>query len=83
MNKPVYLGLTILELCKILIYEFWSIQNMMKKQNCVMCNINCTNENVIFIKTLQKMLKLQSQTKYLAQSKKVLQNWTRLQTFDV
>ena len=55
----------------------------MKKQNCVMCYINCTNENVIFIKTLQKMLKLQSQTKYLAQSKKVLQNWTRLQTSDV
>ena len=23
MNKPVYLGLPILELCKILIYEFW------------------------------------------------------------
>ena len=23
MNKPVYLGLTILELCKVLRYEFW------------------------------------------------------------
>ena len=23
MNKPVHLGLSILELCKILIYEFW------------------------------------------------------------
>ena len=23
MNKPVYLRLSILELCKILIYEFW------------------------------------------------------------
>ena len=23
MNKPVYLGLPILELCKISIYEFW------------------------------------------------------------
>ena len=23
MNKPVYLGLSILEICKILMYEFW------------------------------------------------------------
>ena len=23
MNKPVYLGLSILELCKILMFEFW------------------------------------------------------------
>ena len=23
MNKPVFLGLSILELCKILMYEFW------------------------------------------------------------
>ena len=23
MNKPIYLGLSILEICKILMYEFW------------------------------------------------------------
>ena len=36
MNKPVHLGLSILELSKILMYKFWQdYQNMMKKQNCV------------------------------------------------
>ena len=38
MNKPVYLGLSILQLSKILMYEFWYDvlnQNMVKKQNCV------------------------------------------------
>ena len=38
MNKSVYLGRLILELRKILIYEFWYDYvkpNMVKKQNCV------------------------------------------------
>ena len=38
MNKPVYLGLSTLELSTILMYEFWYNyvnQNMVKKQNCV------------------------------------------------
>ena len=38
MNKPGYFGLSILELCKILMCEFNVVmenQNMMKKQNCV------------------------------------------------
>ena len=38
MNKPVYLGLSIQELSKILLYEFWYDYvkpNMVKKQNCV------------------------------------------------
>ena len=37
MNKPVYLGLSLLELRKILMYEFWydRVKNMVKKQNCV------------------------------------------------
>ena len=38
MNKPVYLGLSILELSKILNYEFWydSVKpGYAKKQNCV------------------------------------------------
>ena len=38
INKPVYLGLSILELCKILMFEFWYDylnQNMMKKQSFV------------------------------------------------
>ena len=38
LNKPVSLGLSILELSKILMYEFWYYnvkENMMKKQNGV------------------------------------------------
>ena len=38
MNKPAYLGLSIQELSKILLYEFWYDYvkpNMVKKQNCV------------------------------------------------
>ena len=30
MNKPVYLWLSMLELIKILIYEFWTLQKMLK-----------------------------------------------------
>ena len=38
MNKPVLLGLSILQLSKRLMYEFWNDyvnQNMVKKQICV------------------------------------------------
>ena len=38
MNKPVYFGLSILELSKMLMYEFWYDYvkpNMVKKQICV------------------------------------------------
>ena len=37
MNKSLYLGLSLLELRKILMYEFWydRVKNMVKKQNCV------------------------------------------------
>ena len=38
MNNPAYLGLLILELCKILMHDFWHDYvkpNMIKKQNCV------------------------------------------------
>ena len=38
MNKPVYLGLPILELSKTAMYEFWYDyikQNMVEKQICV------------------------------------------------
>ena len=38
MNKPVFLGLSILELSKILTYEFWYgyvKAKYGKKQNCV------------------------------------------------
>ena len=38
MNKPIYLGLSILEVSKILMYEFWydyMKQNIMIMSNCV------------------------------------------------
>ena len=38
MNKPAYLGLSILELSKILMYDFWYdyvSKNMVKNQDCV------------------------------------------------
>ena len=59
MNKPVYLGLSILELNKMLMYKLWYDcvkPNIMKKQNCFM--FYCIHKNMILMKTLQKMLKL-------------------------
>ena len=52
MNKPVYLGVSILELSKILMYNIWYDcvnQNMMKKQNCVIW-IH-TDSFIVYIKT--------------------------------
>ena len=64
MNKSVCLGHSILELSKILVYDFWYDYvkpNMVKKQNCIiLIQIVSlyTYKQMIFIKTLQKMLKL-------------------------
>ena len=66
MNKPAYLGLSIQELSEILLYEFWYDYvkpNMVKKQKCVIWIQTVslyTQKQIIFIKVLQKMLKLQS-----------------------
>ena len=46
LNKPVYLGLSILELSKILMYEFWydyAKPKLLKKQNCFIVYIK-TND---------------------------------------
>ena len=54
MNKSAHLGLSVLELSNILMYEFWYDYvkpNIMKKQSCVIWI-------QIIIKMLQKMLKL-------------------------
>ena len=63
MNKPVCLGLSILELNKILMYEFWHDYlkpKYGKKQNCVI-RIHIaslyTQKQMIFTKILQKVLK--------------------------
>ena len=63
MNKLVYLGLSILELSKILIYEFWydyaKPKYSEKAKLCCMIVLHSlyTSKQMIFIKTLQKMLK--------------------------
>ena len=62
-DRAVYLGLPILELSKIIIYEFWYDyvnQNMEKNQSCVI-SIQAvslyTQKQMILLKKLQKMLK--------------------------
>ena len=50
MNKPVYLGLSILEISKILMYELW--YDYVKLTNYLYI------KKMIFINILQKMLKL-------------------------
>ena len=57
MNKRTYLGISILELSKILRLEFWYDYVKPKYgEKAKLCSIN--KENFVFIKTLQKMLKL-------------------------
>ena len=63
MNKPVYLGLSILELSKIIMYEFWYDYVKVKyMDNAKLCYMD-TDSFVInvktkdFYKTLQKMLR--------------------------
>ena len=63
MKKHVHLGLLILELSKILMYEFWYCYgkpNYGEKEK--LCCIDTDSfiayiKQVIFVKTLQKMLK--------------------------
>ena len=58
MNKPVYLGLSIQELSKIIMYEFWCDYVKPKygeKENCVLWIQTVslyTKKRMIFIKTL-------------------------------
>ena len=51
MNKPVYLGLSILEISKILMYEFW-YDNMKQKygDNAKLCYMD-TDSFIMHIKT--------------------------------
>ena len=63
MNRPVYIGTSILELSKILMYEFWYDYVKPKydeKQSCVIWIQTVslyTKKQMIFTKILQKMLK--------------------------
>ena len=59
MNKPVYLGLSILELSKILMYEFWydyvKPRHGKKAKLCYMCYMDKT----VLQKILQQDLAFQ------------------------
>ena len=63
MKKPVYLGLSILELSKILMFEFWCHYVKPKYgEKAKLCYMDTDSfiayiKQMIFIKTLQKMLK--------------------------
>ena len=62
MNKPVYLGLSILELSKIIMYEFWYdwYSNGEKANLCYMDidSLIIYIKQMIFIKILEKVLQL-------------------------
>ena len=63
MNKPVYLGLSILKLSKIVIYEFWYDYVKLKYgEKAKLCYMDTGSfivyiKKMIFIYTLQKMLR--------------------------
>ena len=51
MNKPVHLGLSILELSKILMYEFWYDYVKLKyDEKAKLCYMN-TDSFIVYIKT--------------------------------
>ena len=63
MNKPVYLALSILKIIKIVLYEFWYDYIRPKyREKAKLCYMDVDSfivytKKMIFIKTLQKMLK--------------------------
>ena len=56
MNKPVYLGLSALEISKTLMYEFW-YDYMKPKYDDIVTALSCTLKQKISIQILQMMLK--------------------------
>ena len=51
MNKPVYLGLSILEISKIVMYEFWYYYVKLKyAEKAKLCYID-TDSFIVYIKT--------------------------------
>ena len=64
MNSPVYLGLSILDLSKMVMYEFWYyyIKPIYGEKSKLFCmdtdSFIVYMKQIMFIKTLQKILKL-------------------------
>ena len=58
MNKPVYLGLSVLELSKILMYEFWYDYVKPKyDEKTKLCYMD-TDSFIVYIKPMKFIMKL-------------------------
>ena len=63
MNKPVYLGLSVLELSKILMYEFWYDYVKPKyDEKAKLCYMD-TDSFIVYIKPMKFIMKLQKMLK--------------------
>ena len=63
MNKPVYLGLSVLELSKILMYEFWYDYVKPKyDEKTKLCYMD-TDSFIVYIKPMKFIMKLQKMLK--------------------
>ena len=54
MNKTVYLGLTMLEISNIVVYEFWYVYVKLKYVKKRLCNMD-TDNFIVYIKTEDKI----------------------------
>ena len=63
MNKPVYLGLSVLELSKILMYEFWyDYVKPSYDEKTKLCYMD-TDSFIVYIKPMKFIMKLQKMLK--------------------
>ena len=63
MNKPVYLGLSVLELSKILMYELWYDYVKPKyDEKTKLCYMD-TDSFIVYIKPMKFIMKLQKMLK--------------------
>ena len=63
MNNPVYLGLSVLELSKILMYEFWYGYVKPKyDEKTKLCYMD-TDSFIVYIKPMKFIMKLQKMLK--------------------
>ena len=61
MNKPLYLGFSILELSKILIFQFW-YDYAKKAKLCYMDNFHCLHKNISYLQSMVEDLETRFDT---------------------